>query len=54
MAFQEGPKIHHNCSSHADPGTVYDEVGSTKKRDAVEMNTNTAYGSQCHEGDSIR
>ena len=46
----------HNPSSHADPATVYDEVGSTKKRDAVEMNRNTAYGSymsQSHEGDSI-
>ena len=47
----------HNSSSHAEPATVYDEVGSTKKRDAMEMNTNTAYGlyvSQSHEGDSIR
>ena len=47
----------YNPSSHADPATVYDEVGSTKNRDAVEMNTNTAYGSyvsQCHDGDSIR
>eukprot|EP00731_Ephydatia_muelleri_P009834 Em0005g420a len=47
----------HNSGSHAEPATVYDEVGSTKKRDAMEMNTNTAYGSyvsQSHEGDSIR
>eukprot|EP00731_Ephydatia_muelleri_P033174 Em0025g130a len=46
----------YNPSSHDDPATVYDEVGSTKKRDAVEMNRNTAYGSyvsQSHEGDSI-
>ena len=47
----------HKPSSHAEPGTVYDKAGSTKKRDAMEMNTNTAYGSyvsQSHEGDSIR
>ena len=38
----------HKPSSHADPATVYDEVGSNKKmkRDAMEMNTNTAYGSR--------
>ena len=37
----------HKPSSHADPATVYDEVGSNKKMkgDAMEMNTNTAYGS---------
>ena len=34
----------HNPSTHADPATVYGDVGSTKKRDAVEMNANTAYG----------
>ena len=34
----------HKLSSHA---TVYDEVGTNniRKRDAMEMNTNTAYGS---------
>ena len=34
----------HKPSSHA---TVYDEVGTNKirKRDAMEMNTDTAYGS---------
>ena len=34
-------------SSHADPVTVYDEVGTNKKMkgDAMERNTNTAYGS---------
>ena len=33
-------------SSHADPATVYDEVGTNKKMkgDVMEMNTNTAYG----------
>ena len=38
----------HKPSSHADPATVYDEVGSNKKMkgDAMEMNTNTAYGSR--------
>ena len=38
----------HKPSSHADPvATVYDEVGTNKKMmgDAMEMNTNTAYGS---------
>ena len=38
----------HKPSSHTDPAaTVYDEVGSNKKMkgDAMEMNTNTAYGS---------
>eukprot|EP00731_Ephydatia_muelleri_P033073 Em0025g29a len=38
----------HKPSSHADPvATVYDEVGINKKMtgDAMEMNTNTAYGS---------
>ena len=47
--FQEDPKkSSHKPSSHADPATVYDEVGSNKKmkRDAMEMNTNTAYGSR--------
>ncbi|KAL5494350.1 hypothetical protein EMCRGX_G015664 [Ephydatia muelleri] len=36
----------HKPSSYADPTTVYDEVGTNKKRkeDAMEMNTNTAYG----------
>ena len=33
-------------SSHADPATVYDEVGTNKKLegDVMEMDTNTAYG----------
>ena len=33
-------------SSHADPATVYDEVGTNKKMkgDVMEMDTNTAYG----------
>ena len=33
-------------SSHADPVTVYDEVGTNKKmkEDVMEMDTNTAYG----------
>ena len=33
-------------SSHADPATVYDEVGTNKnmKGDVTEMDTNTAYG----------
>ena len=33
-------------SSHADPATVYDEVGTNKKmkQDVMEMDTNTAYG----------
>ena len=37
----------HKPSSHADPATVYDKVGSNKKvkGDAVEMDTNVAYGS---------
>ena len=38
----------HKPSSHTDPAaTVYDEVSSNKKMkgDAMEMNTNTAYGS---------
>ena len=37
----------HKPSSHSDPTTVYDEVGTNKKMkgDAMEMNTNTAYGS---------
>ena len=37
----------HKSSSHADPATVYDEVGTNKKikGDAMEMNTNTSYGS---------
>ena len=37
----------HKPSSHADPATVYDEVGTNKKMkgDVMEMNTNTAYGS---------
>ena len=36
----------HKPSSHADPTTVYDEVGTNKKMkgDVMEMNTNTAYG----------
>ncbi|KAL5494322.1 hypothetical protein EMCRGX_G015629 [Ephydatia muelleri] len=36
----------HKPSSYADPATVYDEVGTNKKRkeDAMEMSTNTAYG----------
>eukprot|EP00731_Ephydatia_muelleri_P009705 Em0005g291a len=36
----------HKPSSYADPTTVYDEVGTNKKRkeDAMEMSTNTAYG----------
>ena len=40
-------KESHKPSSHADPATVYDEVGTNKKMegDAMEMNTNTAYGS---------
>ena len=36
-------------SSHADPATVYDEVGTNNKmemdEDVMEINTNTAYGS---------
>ena len=38
----------HKPSSHTDPAAVYDEVGSNKKMtgDAMEMNTNTAYGSR--------
>ena len=34
-------------SSHADPATVYDEVGTNKKMkgDVMEMSANTAYGS---------
>ena len=41
----------HKPSSHADFATVYDEVGSHKKMkgDAMEMNTNTAYGSRASE-----
>ena len=37
----------HKPSSHADPATVYDEVGTNKKMkgDVMEMNTNAAYGS---------
>ena len=37
----------HKPISLADPTTVYDEVGTNKKMrgDAMEMNTNTAYGS---------
>ena len=36
----------HKPSSHTDPAaTAYDEVGSNKKTDAMEMNTNTAYES---------
>ena len=38
----------HKSSSYADPvATMYDEVGTNKKMmgDAMEMNTNTAYGS---------
>ena len=37
----------HKPSSHTDPAaTVYNEVGTNKMRgDAMEMNTNTAYGS---------
>ena len=33
-------------SSHADPATVYDEVGTNKKMkgDAIEMDENAAYG----------
>ena len=40
-------KSSHKPSSHADPATVYDEVGTNKKMrgDAMEMNTNIAYGS---------
>ena len=36
----------HKPSSLADPATVYDEVGTNKKMrgDAMEMNTNTSYG----------
>ena len=36
----------HKSSSYADPATVYDEVGTNnkKKEDAMEMSTNTAYG----------
>ena len=35
-------------SSHADPATVYDEVGTNKKTraDVMEMDTNAAYGSR--------
>ena len=37
-------------SAHADPATVYDEVCTNKKikGDAMEMDTNTAYGSQIY------
>ena len=37
----------HKPSSYADQATVYDELGTNKKMrgDAMEMNTNTAYGS---------
>ena len=37
----------HKTSSHADPATVYDDVGSNKKMkgDAMKMKTNTAYRS---------
>ena len=41
-------ELSHKPSSHANPvATVYDEVGTNKKMmgDAMEMNTNTAYGS---------
>ena len=36
----------HKPSAHTDPATVHDEVGTNKKMrgDAMEMNTNTAYG----------
>ena len=37
----------HKPSSHADPATVFYDFGTNKKMtgDAMEMNTNTAYGS---------
>ena len=43
--LQDGLKNHHTNQDHM--LTVYHEVGSNKKMkgDAMEMNTNTAYGS---------
>ena len=40
-------KSSHKPSSHADPATVYDEVGTNRKMkgDAMEMGTNASYGS---------
>ena len=35
----------HKPSPHADPATVNEEVGSNKKRDAMEMKANPVYGS---------
>ena len=34
----------HKSSSHADPASINDEVGSNKRM-TMEMNTNTAYAS---------
>ena len=40
-------------SSHADPATVYDEVGTNKNinADVMEMDTNAAYGSSKPDSD---